>query len=253
MQPKTKIWHPAGFVTLHLLAMLLFSSWLYGPTRELWDALDASVFYTLNGTLAWGHGWELLWAITNHRGTDVAVGILMIVFFWDMILAGEKHLRIERMVAFGFMSIIILVCAEGRLVVVYQEILDLERLSPSLVLEPVYRISELVPWISAKDAAKGSFPGDHGTISLIWLTFIMIYAGWGHRLTALILVALIWMPRLASGAHWLSDNLVGSASLVMLILAWFTCTPVGFIIKGIGHWVLDLLFPHSWRRPAELS
>jgi hypothetical protein len=36
-------------------------------------------------------------------------------------------------------------------------------------------------------------------------------------------------------------------------MAWFACTPVGFIIKGIGHWVLDLIFPHSWRRPAELS
>ena len=42
-------------------------------------------------------------------------------------------------------------------------IFTFDRLSPSLVLEPVFRLSEVVTSVKVKDVSGNSFPGDHGT------------------------------------------------------------------------------------------
>lgn len=248
MQKPTRIWHPLAFFSCNLLALLLLASWYYPPTRGLWDALDRAAFFLLNGSLAWGESWQLIWAWGNNRAFDVGSGLLMIGLFWIHILSGRRGDLIPRLVQFGIMSLLILASQEG-VIDTYQRILEVQRASPSLVLEPVYRLSELVPQVQAKDASGSSFPGDHATVLLLWLGFVWIYAGLGLRITSLLLGLLIIAPRLVAGAHWLSDNLVGSGALVLLMLGWVLATPLGYLLKRLGTVILEAILPRRWQQP----
>jgi membrane-associated phospholipid phosphatase len=90
------------------------------------------------------------------------------------------------------------------------------RLSPSLVLEPVYKLTELVPWITAKDASSRSFPGDHATVLLLFSVFMHVFCGKSYKLLYL-LVVIFTLPRLVSGAHWLTDVLIGGGATVLIV------------------------------------
>ena len=99
--------------------------------------------------------------------------------------------------------------------------------SPSLVLSPANRLSELAPHIPAKDGTSNSFPGDHGTIVLCWLGLFILSSRRPLAIGAVALLSVLFMlPRLVAGAHWLSDNLVGSLSITILTLSWCYCTPL---------------------------
>ncbi|OOZ35675.1 phosphatase PAP2 family protein [Solemya velesiana gill symbiont] len=247
MHTHLKIWHPLAFFVCNIAAVVLYGSWLFEPTRELWDGLDKLVFFTLNGSLQWGETWQAFWAAANHRSADIVVAIAMISFFMHFALTGGRRLILERAVLFILMSAMILATQEG-LIDLYQAIIDITRKSPSLVLEPVYRLSELVPGIKAKNASKSCFPGDHGTVVFIWLFFAWFFAGWKHRITALVMTVLILLPRLVSGGHWITDNLVGSGTLVLLMMAWIVFTPVGFALRWLGEKILGFILPRSWQR-----
>ena len=41
-------WHPRAMLVCHVLAIALLVSWLWQPTRELWDAFDLWLFKLLN-------------------------------------------------------------------------------------------------------------------------------------------------------------------------------------------------------------
>lgn len=249
MSPSPKLWHPLAFLLCHLLAAVLFSSWIYPPTRVYWDALDQQVFFSLNGMLAWGEPWPLIWAWANNRAMDIVFGVLMILFYLHLIFSGQQRQIMERMISFVLMCCIILISAEG-LLEYLQGLLNFSRQSPTLVLEPAYRLSELAPLVKAKDASGNSFPGDHGTVVFIWLAFVWLYAGWGHRWAALLLALLILLPRLVGGGHWLSDNLVGSGTLVLLYMAWFVATPFAYLVRSIGEAVLGAILP--WRTSRSI-
>ncbi|AKH19939.1 phosphatase PAP2 family protein [Sedimenticola thiotaurini] len=245
MQQIRRVWYPLPFFLCHLFALLLFGSWLFEPTRALWDALDNQLFFLLNGLLADGD-WQVgFWAALNTKTADVVVGLGMILFFFLFIFSGPRTLRIERLSMFGVMSFIILL-SQSELLSLYKELLAMQRFSPSLVLEPAYRLSELVPHIKAKDFSYGSFPGDHGIVTLIWVGSVWFFARWRWGLTAALIGALILLPRMVAGAHWLTDNLVGSSLPVLLLLAWVLFTPIGYYLQRLGVRILKFILPASW-------
>ncbi|MCW8848089.1 MAG: phosphatase PAP2 family protein [Sedimenticola sp.] len=248
MQQHQRIWYPLAFILCHLFALLIYGSWLFEPTRTLWDAVDTHLFYFLNGSLEQGEDWRIFWATANTRMADIATGIGMIIFFFLFVFSGPKNLRIERLSMFGIMSGMILLSQDGGLVDLYKQILTVNRSSPSLTLEPVFRLSELVPHIQAKDASHGSFPGDHGIVTLIWVSCVWFFASWRWGVAATLIGALILLPRMVAGAHWLSDNLVGSSLLVLLMVAWILCTPLTYYLQRLGEWILGFILPRGWQR-----
>lgn len=246
MQQTQRSWYPLPFFLCHLFALLIYGSWLFEPTRVLWDALDARLFHLLNGSLEQGMDWRLFWAAANTKTADIFTGLVMILFFFLFIFSGPKTLRIERLSMFGIMSGMILLSQDGGLVDLYKQIIAVQRPSPSLVLEPVYRLSELVPHIKAKDASYSSFPGDHGIVTMIWIGSIWFFASWRWGVAATLIGTLILLPRMVAGAHWLSDNLVGSSLLALLMVAWILCTPLTYYLKRLGIWILGFILPDSW-------
>lgn len=251
MPQQQSIWYPRGFIALHLLALLIFGSWLFEPTRAIWDSIDRHLFYLLNGSLAEGETWRLFWAAANTKTADIITGLGIIGFFFLFIFSGPKDQRIERLSMFGILCGMILLSQDGGLVDLYKGWLPFGRASPSLLLEPAYRLSELVPHIQAKDASGGSFPGDHGIVTLIWVGSTWFFASWRWGLAASLIGLLILLPRMVSGAHWLSDNLVGSSFLVLLMLAWILCTPLTFYLQRLGERVLGRLLPAGWGRQTR--
>ncbi|TVO75809.1 phosphatase PAP2 family protein [Sedimenticola selenatireducens] len=247
MQQTQRIWYPLAFLLCHLFALLIYGSWLFEPTRVLWDALDTQLFYFLNGFLEQAESWQVFWATANTRIADVTTGLGMIAFFFLFIFSGAKAQRVGRLSMFGIMSSMILLSQDGGLVDLYKEIISVSRASPSLTLEPVYRLSELVPHIKAKDASHGSFPGDHGIVTFIWVGCIWFFANWRWGVAATLIGTLILLPRMVAGAHWLSDNLVGSSLLVLLMVAWILCTPLAYYLQRLGEWILGFILPQSWR------
>lgn len=249
MQQSRHIAYPRAFILLHLLAFLIYGSWLFEPTRALWDALDIRLFYLLNGLLEPNDNWRIFWAMANTKTADIIIGLGMILFFFLFIFSGHKTMRSERLSMFGIMVGMILLSQDGGLVDLYKQLISVQRASPSLVLEPAYRLSELVPGIKAKDASSGSFPGDHGIVTLIWVGCIWFFASWRWGLAASLIGLLILLPRMVAGAHWLSDNLVGSSFLVLLMIAWILCTPMFYYLQRLGMWILGYLLPASWQTP----
>lgn len=246
MQDKTAIWHPIIFILCHLGAILIYGSWFYAPTRALWDSVDSELFFTLNGSLSLSEGWHLFWAHANTKVADIAVGIMMILLFLIFCFSGKKYLRVERLTAFGIMAGMILLSQDGGLVDLYKSVIEVVRSSPSVTLEPAIRLSELHPDIKLKDHSLGSFPGDHGIVVLIWLSCFWFFGGWRWGLPAIFIAFLVILPRMVAGAHWLTDNLVGSATLVLLMDAWILCTPVTFYLRKLGVAILSKLLPRSW-------
>jgi len=99
------------------------------------------------------------------------------------------------------------------------------RLSPTLVLEPHYKLTELVPWINAKDASSRSFPGDHATVLLLFSIFIHAFCGRRYA-WIYILVIIFSLPRLVSGAHWFTDVMIGGAATALMVAPLTIVTPI---------------------------
>ena len=212
----TMQWDLKGWAALHALALLLFLSWFLG----YWQGLDEGVFWLFNGWLVTVPGWAEFVAFVNQRWIDGAVALLMALFVlrhaWTV--SGRQRARIccLLLIMAGCFSI---QAAAGKA-------LPIERPSPTLVYEQAERVSQLVPHIKAKDASGDSFPSDHGIGFATFLLFAVYQFPRRYLYVVVPLVLALAMPRVMSGAHWLTDFLCGSVPLALITAAWLFHTPL---------------------------
>ena len=228
-------WRPVGLLVFQGLALLLLASWWFkdSTTRLLWDQLDQLVFFSLNGSLAEGESWQRFWAIANNRAFDLVSAILVMLLYARFSLAeGGKYLA-ERIAAFILVFLFTLLMIE----ISNGTLEELSRKSPSLILEPVYRLTELVPDITAKDFSASSFPGDHASVLMLWTGYFWLLAGARYGLIVLLIAVLFSMPRVVAGAHWFTDDVVGSGFVALTGLGWLFYTPL--CQRGI-RWMLPV-------------
>lgn len=153
-----------------------------------------------------------LWvvAITNNRAFDgcslLAMGALMLSFWRKETPDGRR-----RIIAIGLVMLLTAVVLNqlGR------ALIPVKRASPTLMLDNIHRVSELLH-ISTKDASRDSFPGDHGMMLLIFSAFMLRYFGKVAGLIGLIIAVVFAFPRVMIGAHWLTDIVVGSMTVVLI-------------------------------------
>jgi len=215
------------------MACFWFASWLTPATRELWDALDAAIFYSLNGSLASGKTWQGFWAIANWRPFDTIAASLILLIGFSWIYSLNRQNRLQALSGLTLLLVIILITRFSAALVLY--LTDYQRYSPSISLTPSYRLSELITWIDAKDYHKDCFPGDHGYVVITCIIFFFLQAGRRWGTISLVLISPFILPRLVSGAHWATDIIIGSGTMALISLPLLFSTPLyhwGQIIVG---------------------
>lgn len=217
-------WQWKPLLILHLIAALLLLSFILPQGFALWRDLDSRLFFSLNGSLSEGGHWAWFWAWANTRYKDLLLAVVMLVF---LVFPGFGFRREQLQQALvGFLALMVFLLPLRYFFYEFSKLLELSGESPSLLLSPAYRLTELFPHIPAKDGSGRSFPGDHATVLLIWAGYLLLNRRCLGSYLATALALLMILPRLIGGAHWLSDVVVGGLVITLPILAWAFCTPV---------------------------
>ncbi len=244
------VWRWRWLAGAGVIAALLLGSRFLPPLDSVWGQLDLAVFRLTNASLAWGYPWQVFWALTNHRAFDAVAGGVFLVIFLIFIVQGRGlEARCARLAAGAFIFAWTVMALDFS----SDWVFNFRHPSPTLVVEGALRLSELVPWVELKDASGASFPGDHGTALIMFMAMIGFYAGWRLGGIAATAAAFFVLPRLMSGAHWLSDVAVGSVSVALVALALALATPLhALVIRALSSVIARCvaLFPVLKRRPG---
>lgn len=219
-------WRP--FLLLHLAAFGLFGSWFLPGLSSFWQYLDISLFEALNGSLEGRPLTQIFWALGNVKISDLFGAIFMLTF--SLIYAFDSGREKARMRLAEFIYVLIwfelgiLALKE----VLYPNFIaeHFLRDSPTLVSKASVLLSEVAPWLKIKDSSHWCFPSDHAFIIFQWAGFITCFCGWRLGLLAYVSSIFFILPRLIAGAHWLTDSLLGSLPLSLIVIAWACYTPL---------------------------
>ena len=242
------------FYFLHILAIVLNISLFILPTQALWLAFDTYLFQALNSSIVEHPIQQMFWALGNIKITDIFGALFLLTAFLLYIFEArdeERQKRIEQLLyTIIWFEISILCCKQ--VITPICENFHLSRHGPTVVLPNAFMLSEVVPWCKVKDSSYFCYPADHAAIVFQWCAFMWFFAGWKRGLFVLISSMICILPRLISGAHWASDLLVGSGSIVMVAMAWAVCTPMYYsITNGLHTFVSFLYTGRNSRIPCE--
>lgn len=221
-------WRGTGLIACNLLALILLASWLWPPARLLWDRFDAAAFQLLNAPLASNAAWARVWGVCNMRPVDLGFGLIMLgILIKGNFIFTAVQVR-QALYAFLAVLVLLLLIRVGPLNELVKA-MHWQRASPSLTVDGAVRLTVLFPdWARdwyLKDSTGRSFPGDHASVLLLWAIFLSFAARGWRRWLVWGLAALFSLPRLVSGAHWLSDVLVGGPFLSLIAIGWGLYTP----------------------------
>ena len=230
--PFSRRWHWPELLCGHLLAALLLLSYSLPQGHLLWQAMGSRLFYLLDGTLADNGPWTWFWAWMNTRELDGVCGLLMLCFLLFPLAVPRQTLPA---VFCGFLTLMLLMLPARELLSELTISWGLSGPSPSLLLEPAWRLSDLRPDIPAKDAAGTSFPGDHASVLFVWCGLLLRNSRTAAMRVLLgAITLLLIMPRLIGGAHWLADVAVGGMVMALVTLSWAFASPLAsWINDGI--------------------
>lgn len=220
-------WRLRPLLLCHLAATLLLAS-LFLP---IWQPIDHTAFALTNGSLKGHPLWQKFWAFANHPlFIDWFADVCMLGFFTAAILKTPKEERKKRLFQLLFVALFAALTIFFINRVVCRDLLQLRRASPTIAVENCTRLSELIPWLDIKDCSSKSFPSDHATTPLLFAFSFAFYAPRRLKIYALLYASFMCLPRLMTGAHWLSDILVGSGAILFISLSWLYFSPLG--IRG---------------------
>lgn len=221
------------FIPLFIV-FLIFASWLNPLTRPYWDALDLKTFTFLNTWVQTNPFWQNFWAFTGHRAMDWIHDIVMLLFFFFNIKWSSELLK-KRKIAemiFSILFVALIICMVNGLF--FPEFIHAPRKSPTMVDKTAFRLSSVIDWIKVKDHSRKSFPGDHATTAVLFACLIFHLMGKRAGVLATLYAIFFCLPRLITGAHWLTDNLIGSASIAIVATSLAFGTP-------FANWVISLI------------
>ncbi len=225
-------WRPLILISANLFGIALFASWLLEPTRSLWMELDNLTFWSMNNSLAEGKAWRWFWAIANNRMFDLVTLGCMLLLFSDYSLRKDRQ-NLNRYIAIGILMLIAVLVASQ-----VGKAIPITRPSAANYYPEALRLSHLVPEIYTKDISGDTFPGDHGLILLLYAGFVGFFMSRTYGLIAIIMMVVFTLPRLMSGAHWLTDEIVGAVAIGVITLSWLLATPLHSVaINRLEVWV----------------
>lgn len=241
-------WRWRQLLICNLIALAILASWLWPPARQIWDRLDLAAFHVLNAPLASHQWWAYLGAVGNMRYADLASALVAVFALMKRgwILDSAR----VRSAFYGFFALVLLLFLI-RIGPVREllKIFDWERISPSRVIDGAVRLTQMFPgWDERwhlKDSSNSCFPGDHAAVLMLWALFLWPVASAGNRLLIAVLAVIFMTPRLVSGAHWLTDDLVGGIALSLVAIGFGRYTPYAARVvpwlQRIGDPILGLI------------
>lgn len=241
-------WRGPGLIACNLIALVLLASWRWPRARLLWDGIDAAAFQLLNAPLATNAAWAQVWGVCNMRLVDLGFGLIMLgILIKGNFIFPAAQVR-QALYAFVAVLVLLLLIRVGPLNEIVKA-MHWQRASPSLTVDGAVRLTVLFPdWARhwhMKDSSGVSFPGDHASILLLWAIFLSFAARGWRRWIVWLLAVLFMLPRLVSGAHWLSDVLVGGVFLALMATGWGFYTPYAAkacsLMERVGTPVLNFL------------
>lgn len=202
----------------NIMGLLLFFSWYPFEPYGFWFNIDKTVFYFFNDLLAENKIFAYFVAFVNIRIFDSVAFLFMLGIFFNYYRKSNRKVR-RYMFCMGIAMLV-----SAFIIKQFDMHLPVIRCSPTNYFENVNLISNITHW-HTKDSAEDSFPGDHGMFLLIFCGFMLKYFGKKAFFQSLTVFLLFSMPRIMGGAHWLTDIVVGSISIVLIILSWILLTP----------------------------
>lgn len=202
----------------NVLGIALFLSWYLPDNHGFWFGPDSQIFFFFNQHLGSSRFFLYLVAITNNRAFDAAsllcMGLLYLSFFIHEDGRGRRRMLL--------LGVVILFSA----VVLNQlgHLLPVSRPSPTRLFDNVNLVSEMTGF-NTKDGSTDSFPGDHGMMLLIFACYMLRYFTVRSFFIALVIFVIFILPRIMIGAHWVTDIIVGSLSIVLIGMSWWLMTP----------------------------
>ncbi len=223
---ESRNWRLKTLLLCHLIAALLLTTLFLPLTAPYWHAIDVAFFRAINSTLQDRPLWQLFWACANHKLADWVEDLCFLAFFIVHVRSAAKQLRGRKIAELLFCVLLIAAILYFVNRLLFRETLSIPRASPTLALEGSVRLSEEIPWMSIKDDSSKSFPGDHATTALLFAATFSYLASWRLGALAILYAIFLCLPRLITGAHWLSDVVVGGGSIVLVTLSWAFCSPL---------------------------
>ena len=199
-----------------VLLSLLSLSWFIPLTQQYWQHLDTHTYFLLNKSLI-GHSFlqqAAAW-INSRYGDWLYESIIVGTYLIYIALPTSQSRKAKAYNMLQAMLCIVLVQIINKMI--FCELLSLTRHSPSMTLERYVDLSAF-SYPNNKVISYNSFPADHA-ITL----FLCSLFSWQHfnkpiATGVTVLSLLMILPRLASGAHWLSDVILGAG--VIAALSW---------------------------------
>lgn len=213
------------WLSSHTILFLTIMLWYIPYTNNLLREVDKETFFVLNGSLNHHGLWLSFWGILNHR-KEVTINLFIAACFniWAILATSDpllKKIRIKQSVYFW-------ICFQLGFMLqdyVFNHFIRIIRYSPSLVLHPVLKLSVALQDPQIKDFSEHSFPGGHAFSLIFWGAFTKLCAPKYIANLGLFFAILFCLPRLFSGAHWLSD-VVFSGLLALIWLSWTIHNPL---------------------------
>lgn len=226
MPNQTGQWRVKPLLLCHLIVACLLSSLIFPWTQSFWQTVDIAFFKWVNSSLRDRPVWQLFWACANHKLADWVEDLCILGFFIAYVRKKDSLSKKRKMgeLLFSAFYIALILYFVNR--ILFRETWTIPRLSPTLVVEDSVRLSQEIPWMSIKDDSSKSFPGDHATTALLFAATFSFLNQWRLKIPAILYGAFLCMPRLITGAHWLSDVVVGSGSITLFCLSWAFYTPL---------------------------
>lgn len=221
-QPQS-YWNIKALLFSHLIILLLLASLFL---TNFWRPIDLAFFKLLNGTLHGPYWWKAFWALANTKWADLLEDVIIVFFFLLYILKGNRFSRPKRISEFLFCALYIAAIIFFFNRKLLQSHVHFYWPSPSVVVDSAVHLTQEIPWLTFKDHSFKSFPGDHASTALLFAGAYSHIARGKLALFASLYALFLCLPRLITGAHWLSDIVVGSGSVALFFLSWAFCSPL---------------------------
>ncbi|MFC0338275.1 lipid-A kinase [Kushneria avicenniae] len=238
--------HLKRILYCNLAGIALFASWLW---FSVWLVLDDDIFWFFNQFITSAHPvWVNFLAVVNTRYFDAASFVMLLA-----ILGWAVHLDRRPGRFWRWLGVSVTMLITAGLLALATNKLPYGHPSPTLSLDHVNFLTDVVSF-DTKDAAKNSFPGDHGLMLMVFTAFILRFGDRRPAVLSAIMIAVLSAPRVMAGAHWLQDVYMGSLAIALVVLPWVLCTPIApGCVGAIERLAARLHLPGACHPPSDTS